>query len=354
MHSDSFSSSLSIVDNVVNAWSVNGATLSSADIASNLFAFSLFPYLAFLYFLSKAETKTPKTANFGFQFLLVFVFATIPAGIISKVQYHDILANVDWLHGLAESFLSITNLLIIYGFRQPRQQFGVMSDNPSNSQPIGRWDAELMTIGAFLAIYSLHLTSYPEPSNALSFHTWLVHSSSIFEWLLAMRLVWEQATVSGNPRWKGLTLAMLPSQASGLCACTYHFFFNSPEVIWLVALQAALTVAGNTSLALATYRIFSFQNQRQQQQQQQGQQVISGESLLLDNSDVELYSSLLIKALLGAAIVKYGEVYLPQPFAPDASLALAMVFLPTIANAVNYANRGRREEKEERQQPSKF
>ena len=36
-------------------------------------------------------------ANFGFQFLLMFVFATIPAGIYAKVRYHEILANIDFL-----------------------------------------------------------------------------------------------------------------------------------------------------------------------------------------------------------------------------------------------------------------
>ncbi len=30
----------------------------------------------------------------------------------AKLHYHTILANVDWLHGLAESNLTITNLLI--------------------------------------------------------------------------------------------------------------------------------------------------------------------------------------------------------------------------------------------------
>jgi hypothetical protein len=34
--------------------------------------------------------------------------------------YHDILANVDVLHGVAGSFLTITNLLIIQGFRSAR------------------------------------------------------------------------------------------------------------------------------------------------------------------------------------------------------------------------------------------
>ena len=42
----------------------------------------------------KPETAFPKRALFGFKFLLVFVFATIPAGIYAKVHYSDILANV--------------------------------------------------------------------------------------------------------------------------------------------------------------------------------------------------------------------------------------------------------------------
>jgi Protein of unknown function (DUF3593) len=33
-------------------------------------------------------------------------------GATAKLHYHTILANVDWLHGLAESNLTVTNLLI--------------------------------------------------------------------------------------------------------------------------------------------------------------------------------------------------------------------------------------------------
>jgi hypothetical protein len=46
---------------------------------------SLAPYLAFLYFLKNADrNRVPALSFFGFQFLLLFVFATIPTGIISK------------------------------------------------------------------------------------------------------------------------------------------------------------------------------------------------------------------------------------------------------------------------------
>lgn len=83
-------------------------------IAPQLFAVSLFPYLGFLYHLTKARgvTNAPKLMVVGFYFLLAFVFATIPAGIYAKQQYGTSLANVDWLHGSAESLLTITNLLI--------------------------------------------------------------------------------------------------------------------------------------------------------------------------------------------------------------------------------------------------
>eukprot|EP00892_Ulva_mutabilis_P007308 jgi/Ulvmu1/494/UM001_0502.1 len=88
--------------------------------APQLFAVSLFPYLAFLYYLNKGREASglPKVTFIGFCFLLVFVFATIPAGIVSKVKYGTSLSNVDLLHGTSESLLTVTNLLIVAGLRQ--------------------------------------------------------------------------------------------------------------------------------------------------------------------------------------------------------------------------------------------
>jgi len=83
-----------------------------------LFGFSLFPYLAFLYFLSREETKCPKGVTVGFAILLLFVFLTIPAAITAKLQYGASLADSDWLHGSAESLLTITNLVTVVAFRQ--------------------------------------------------------------------------------------------------------------------------------------------------------------------------------------------------------------------------------------------
>ncbi|HEY9908296.1 MAG TPA: DUF3593 domain-containing protein [Thermosynechococcaceae cyanobacterium] len=86
-----------------------------------LFALSLFPYLAFLWFLSRSQ-QTPRLALIGFYMTLVFVAVTIPAGIYAKVAYSETLANVDWLHGGAESFLTLSNILVVLGFRQGIQQ----------------------------------------------------------------------------------------------------------------------------------------------------------------------------------------------------------------------------------------
>jgi len=83
-----------------------------------------------------------------------------------------------------------------------------------------------------------------EPANALSIPTWAIHVSSLVEWLVAMGLVWQYADVCGNPRWKGLTWGMLPLHTSGICACTYHFFYNSEKVEWLVALQVSAPYGG--------------------------------------------------------------------------------------------------------------
>ena len=82
-----------------------------------LFALSLFPYVGFLWFLSRVR-QMPRLALIGFYGTLVFVAITIPAAIYAQVHYGKSLANVDWLHGSAELFLTLSNILIVLGFRQ--------------------------------------------------------------------------------------------------------------------------------------------------------------------------------------------------------------------------------------------
>ena len=86
-----------------------------------LFAVSLFPYLGFLYFVTKSG-QTPRFALIGFYVLLVFVAVTIPAGIYAQKVYGLELANVDWLHGSAEFFLTLSNIFVVLGFRNAVQK----------------------------------------------------------------------------------------------------------------------------------------------------------------------------------------------------------------------------------------
>lgn len=80
-----------------------------------LFLISLFPYLGFLWFLTYSK-ETPRLALIGFYCLLLFILVTIPSGIIAKIIYKEELANIDWLHGGAELFLTLSNTLIVFGF----------------------------------------------------------------------------------------------------------------------------------------------------------------------------------------------------------------------------------------------
>lgn len=82
-----------------------------------LFAISLFPYLGFLWFLTRSG-QAPRLVLVGFYVLLIFVAVTIPAGLYAQSAYGLELANVDWLHGSAESFLSISNILVAFGFHR--------------------------------------------------------------------------------------------------------------------------------------------------------------------------------------------------------------------------------------------
>ena len=65
-----------------------------AELAPIFFQASLVPYLLFLYFLSYRGNHIPSLANFGFQFVLIFVFGTVVAGILAKTMFASTLANV--------------------------------------------------------------------------------------------------------------------------------------------------------------------------------------------------------------------------------------------------------------------
>lgn len=86
-------------------------------LTNTFFALSLVPYLGFLFFLTR-NPNTPRLALIGFYTTLVFVGVTIPAGLYAERVYGTSLANVDSLHGGAEAFLTLANILVALGFRR--------------------------------------------------------------------------------------------------------------------------------------------------------------------------------------------------------------------------------------------
>jgi hypothetical protein len=72
-----------------------------------LFALSLFPYLGFLWFLTRSG-QMPRLALIGFYMTLVFVGVTIPAGIYAKVAYGESFSKyrfvARWCRGFLDAF----------------------------------------------------------------------------------------------------------------------------------------------------------------------------------------------------------------------------------------------------------
>jgi hypothetical protein len=87
-----------------------------------LFALSLFPYLGFLWSLNRSQ-QAPRLALIGFYLTLLFVAVTIPAGLYALNTYGQTLANVDWLHGSAEAFLTLANVFVVLGFHRALRQY---------------------------------------------------------------------------------------------------------------------------------------------------------------------------------------------------------------------------------------
>lgn len=84
----------------------------------------------------------------------------------------------------------------------------------------------------------------------------MIHVSSVVEWIVAIWLIWRYAEVSQDLAWRSLCFGMLPALVSAMCACTWHFFDNTPTLAWLVTLQAAMTVVGNCTCCLAGWWIW--------------------------------------------------------------------------------------------------
>jgi hypothetical protein len=336
----------------------SGGLFSFADenpkqLAGAFFQASLLPYLLFLYFLAFSTNRLPWIGTFGFQYLLLFVIMTIVAGILAKSNYDVSLADSDWLHGLSESLLTVSNLLIVFGLNEAMTTIEAPSKKLSCLAAVGYAGICFVFVGAGVSAFSyekhsqllggfgnlgpswtlrLPWVKHVEPKNALSIPTWIVHFSSVFEYIFAMNLIWRFARYTGNTRWKGLTWAMVPLHASSICAVTHHFFYNAPELLFLVSTQGLLTLLGNTTCMIASYRIarsngWSLRHlfdpcgyQRQYNN--------TWEPLTLSengSTSGRLAFKLLILVVACAYVVKYGELGFDLPFNPNEATALAFV-----------------------------
>ena len=182
-----------------------------------------------------------------------------------------------------------------------------------------------------------------------------------------MGFAWRWADVVGNPSWKGLTWGLLPLHSSGITACTYHLFYNRIPV--LVPLQALLTCIGNTSAAIAAYRIArsngwhpgideeltvkltsavdtlagspvggdSATTKKEESASLVGFEDL-GDALAGDND-----YSFLFKLFLGCAIasyaIKYGETFFDFPYEASTYLSVAVILVPSALNAFKWYKR---------------
>ena len=80
-----------------------------------LFAVSIIPYSIFLYYLYKIKSVNNFVKS-GFSLTVLFVFITILVSIFTLNYYDKTLVEVDFLHGFAESFLTLSDFVILFGF----------------------------------------------------------------------------------------------------------------------------------------------------------------------------------------------------------------------------------------------
>ena len=88
--------------------------LASIDNTA-LFAASIFPYAIFLFYLYKIKSMN-NLVKTGYTLTVLFVFITIVISIYTLNYYDKTLVEVDFLHGLAESFLTLSDFVILLGF----------------------------------------------------------------------------------------------------------------------------------------------------------------------------------------------------------------------------------------------
>mmetsp|Transcript_11005 Transcript_11005/g.32597 ORF Transcript_11005/g.32597 Transcript_11005/m.32597 type:complete len:294 (-) Transcript_11005:166-1047(-) len=202
---------------------------------------------------------------------------------------------------------------------------------------------------------------HPEPENSLTVACWIIHISSLVEFLVAMGFAWRWADVVGNPKWKGLTWGLLPLHSSGITACTYHLFYN--EIPILVPLQAFLTCVGNITAAYATYRIavsngwtadwadrfYQTVNIFPEDsdslvpiQKEESPTLVGFEDLgdaLAKDTDYTFIVKLFAGCALASYALKYGEILFQFPFDANVYLSVMIILVPSLLNAFKWYKR---------------
>jgi len=90
----------------------------------------------------------------------------------------------------------------------------------------------------------------------LSFGTWLIHISSVIEWIVAIFVIRKISSYEKYNLYFWLSLAMVPNLIGAMCAITWHIYDNQENLYGLVSLQGIFTFIGNSTLALAAIIIF--------------------------------------------------------------------------------------------------
>ena len=90
----------------------------------------------------------------------------------------------------------------------------------------------------------------------LSFGTWLIHISSVIEWIYIIFIIKKISKFKKLNIYYWLSLAMIPNLIGAMCAITWHIFDNQSALYGLVTLQGIFTFIGNSTLALATIAIY--------------------------------------------------------------------------------------------------
>ena len=80
-----------------------------------LFAASIIPYSIFLIYLFRIKSVN-NIVKTGFSLTVLFVLITIAVSIFALNYYDKSLVEVDFLHGSAEFFLTLSDFIILLGF----------------------------------------------------------------------------------------------------------------------------------------------------------------------------------------------------------------------------------------------